>query len=125
MVGEDQVLTAGVQVDGLAQVGAGHGAALDVPAGAAVALGAFPGGLAGLGRLPDGEIGGVFLQVVVHLAAQLTVAALEVVQIQVAQLAVVGVGLDAEVDIPVAGHIGVAGVHEVLDDVDDLAGYAR
>ena len=38
-----------------------------------------------------------------------------------AQLAVAGVGLDAEVDIPVAGHIGVAGVHEVLDDVDDLA----
>ena len=121
VVGEDQVLTAGVQVDGLAQVLAGHGAALNVPAGAAVAPGALPVGLAGLGRLPDCEIGGVLLQVVVHTAAQLTVAALEVVEVQMAQLAVAGVGLDAEVDIPVAGHIGVAGVHEVLDDVDDLA----
>ena len=117
----DQVLAACVQVNGLAQMLAGHGAALNVPAGAAVAPGALPVGLAGLSRLPDCEIGGVLLQVVVHTAAQLTVAALEVVEVQVAQLTVAGVGLDAEVDIPVAGHIGVAGVHEVLDDVDDLA----
>ena len=39
-----------VQVDGLAQMGAAHGAALDVPAGAAGAVGRIPGGLAGLGR---------------------------------------------------------------------------
>ena len=84
MVGEDQVLTAGVQVDGLAQVLAGHSAALNVPAGAAVAPGALPVGLTGLGGLPDCEIGGVLLQVVVHTAAQLTVAALEVVEVQVA-----------------------------------------
>ncbi len=90
MVGEDQILTAAVQVDGLAQMGAAHGAALDVPAGAAHGRRGFPIGLAGLGGLPDGEVGGVLLQVVVHLAAQLAVAALQIVQLQVAQLAVAG-----------------------------------
>ena len=120
MVGEHQILTAGVQVDGLAQMGAGHGAALDVPAGAAVAPGAFPVRLAGLGGLPHREISGVLLQIVIHLAAQLPVAALQIVQLQVAQLAVVGIGLDAEIHIAVAGHVGVAGLNEVADDGDDL-----
>ena len=119
-MGEDQVLTAGMQVDGLAQVLAGHGAALNVPAGAAVAPGAFPVGLAGLGGLPDGEIRGIFLQIVIHLAAQGAVAALQVIQIQVAQLAIAGVRLHAEVHVAVAGHVSMAGVDQVLDDVDDL-----
>ena len=120
MVGEDEVLTAAVEVDGLAQMGAAHGAALDVPARTAHAVGAFPCGLAGLCGLPHGKVGGVFLQVVVHLAAQLTVAALEVVQLQVAQLAVFRVALDAEVHIAVLGNVGVAGVDQVLHDVEDL-----
>ena len=120
MMGEDQVLPAGMQVDGFAKVLAGHGAALDMPAGAAVAPGALPVRLAGLGSLPDCEIGGVFLQVVVHLAAQGTVAALQIIEVEVAQLAVVRVRLDAEIDIAVARDIGVAGLHQILDDTDDL-----
>ena len=120
VVGEDEVLPAAVQVDGLAQMGAAHGAALDVPAGAAHAVGAFPGRLAGLGGLPDSEVGGVFLQVILHLAAQLAVAALQIVQLEVAELAVLRVALDAEVDVAVLGHIGVARVDQVLDDVQNL-----
>ena len=125
VVGEDQILTAAVQVDGPAQMGAAHGTALDMPAGAAHAIGAFPGGLAGLGSLPDGEVGGVFLQVILHLAAQLAVAALQIVQLEVAQLAVFRVALDAEVDIPVLGNVGVAGIDQVLDDVQDLLDVLR
>ena len=120
VVGEDQVLAAAVEVDGLAQVGAAHGAALNVPAGAAHAVGALPGGLAGLGGLPDGEIGGVLLQVVVHLAAELPVAALQIIQLQVAQFAVAVVALDPEVDVAVLGHIGVTAVDQVLDNREDL-----
>ena len=120
MVGEDQILTARMQVNGFAQMLAGHGAALDVPAGAAVAPGAIPERLAGLGGLPDGEVGGIFFQVIVHVAAQGAVAAFQVIQIQVAQLAVAGVGLDAEIHVAVARHIGVAGIDQVLDDVDNF-----
>ena len=99
---------------------AGHGAALDVPAGAAGAVGAGPGGLAGLGGLPDGEVGGVLFQVVVHLAAQLAVAALQFFQVQVAELAVLLEGAGAEVDVAVLGHVAVALVQDVLHDVQDL-----
>ncbi len=120
VVGEDQILSAAVQVDGLAQMGAAHGAALDVPARAAHAVGAFPCRLAGLGGLPDGKVGGVFLQVVLHLAAQLTVAALQIVQLEVAQLAVAFIALDPEVHVAVLCHIRMTGLNEILDDVQDL-----
>ena len=120
MVGEDEVLTAAVEVDGLAQMGAAHGTALDVPARTAHAVGALPCGLAGLCGLPDGEVGGVFLQVVLHLAAQLAVAALQIVQIQVAQLAVAGVAFHPEVHIADFGNVGVAALDEVLHDVQNL-----
>ena len=125
MVGEDEVLTAAVEVDGLAQMGAAHGAALDVPARAAHAVGAFPCGLTGLCSLPDGKVGGILLQIVLHTAAQLAVAALQIVQLEVAQLAVLRVALDAEVDIPVLGNIGVSGIDQVLDDVQDLLDVLR
>ena len=120
MVGEDEILTAAVEVDGLAQMGAAHGAALDMPARAAHAVRAFPCRLAGLCSLPDRKVGGIFLQVVFHLAAQLTVAALEVVQLEVAQLAVLGVALDPEIDVAVLGNVGVAALDEVLHDVQNL-----
>ena len=38
-----------------------------------------------------------------------------------AQLAIAGVRFDAEVHIAVAGHIGMAGIDEILDNMDDLA----
>ena len=120
VVGENQVLTAAVEVNGLAQVGAAHGAALNVPARTAHAVGALPGRLTGLGCFPDGKVRRVFFQVIVHLAAQLPVPALQIVQLQVAQFAVLGVALDAEIDIAVLGNVSVAGVDQVLDDIEDL-----
>ena len=91
-----------------------------MPARAAHAVRAFPCRLAGLCSLPDRKVGGIFLQVVFHLAAQLTVAALEVVQLEVAQLAVLGVALDPEIDVAVLGNVGVAALDEVLHDVQNL-----
>ena len=44
---------------------------------------------------------------------------------EVAQLAVLRVALDAEVDIPVLGNVGVAGIDQVLDDVQDLLDVLR
>ena len=120
MVGEYQVLTAAMQVDGLAQVGTAHGAALDVPAGAAHSIGAFPGRLAGLGCLPDSKVRRVLLQVVLHAAAQLPVAALQVIQLQMAELAVLGVALDPEVNIPILCHIRMTRLHQVGHDGQDL-----
>ena len=120
VVGEDQVLTAAVQINGLAQMGAAHGAALDMPARTAHAVGAFPCRFTGLCGLPHGKVCGVLLQVVVHLAAQLTVAALQIVQLQVAQLAVLGIALHPEVHIAVLGNISVAGVDQILHDIQDL-----
>ena len=120
VMGEDQVLAACMQVDGLAQVLTGHGAALNVPARTALAPGAVPGRLARLGGFPDSKICGVFFQVVIHLAAQFAVAAFQVVQVQVAQLAVTGIRLNAEVDIAVVGNVSMSGFDQVLDDLDDL-----
>ena len=42
-----------------------------------------------------------------------------------AQLAVLRVALDAEVDISVLGNVGVAGIDQVLDDVQDLLDVLR
>ncbi len=38
-----------------------------------------------------------------------------------AQLAVAGVRLDAEIDVAVVCHIGVTALDQILDDTDDLA----
>ncbi len=84
------------------------------------AVGAFPCGLTGLCGLPHSKVGGVFLQVIVHAAAQFAVAAFQIVQLQVAQLAVAGVALHAEVHIAVLGNVSVAGVDQILDDIQNL-----
>ena len=89
VVGEHKVLPAAVQVDGLAQVLAGHGAAFDVPARRPWPQGPVPE-RSPAWRPSRLRIGGVFFEVVVHLAAQRAVAALEVVEVQVAELAVLG-----------------------------------
>ena len=59
MVGEDQVLAAAVQVEGLPQVMHAHGGALDVPARPPGAPGAVPGRFPGLGGLPQDKIQGI------------------------------------------------------------------
>ena len=115
MVGEDQVRAAAVDVEGRAQIFAGHGRAFDVPAGPALAPGAVPGGFAGLGRLPQGEIQGVPLHVVhVHPGA-----GAQVVDVAAGQLAVGGQGAHFEINVA-PGLIGVALVDDALDEGDDV-----
>ena len=120
VMGEDQVLSACVQIDGGTQMLAAHGTALNVPARAAHAVGAFPCRLAGLGGFPHGKVGGVFLQIIVHLAAQLTVAAFQILQIQMAQLAIFGKAFYAEIYIAVFGHIGMAALDQILYNIQNF-----
>ena len=56
VVREDQVRPAAVDVEGLAQIGARHGRAFDMPAGPAPAPGARPAGQVFRARLPEHEV---------------------------------------------------------------------
>ena len=120
MVGEDQVLAAAVDIDGLAQVAVGHGGALDMPAGTAGAPGGIPGGLPGLRCLPQGKIHGVLL-LLAHVDPG---SGLEILQGLMAQLAVFPELRGAVVHVPVGG-IGVALVDKGLDQSDDLGDVLR
>ena len=109
-----------MDVDGLAQVFRGHGAALDVPAGAPPAPGAVPRRLAGLLRLPQGKV-----QRVPLLLPDLDAGAgLQVVQSLLAQGAVLRPASDVEVDVAVR-HVGMAVVHDPLNRGDDLRNVLR
>ena len=93
---KDQVEPAAVNVERLAQDPAAHGRALDVPARPAFAPGAVPGGLARLGAFPQGEVGGRALAFG-HLAP----FALHAVHVAIAELAVLRILGDVEVDVAV------------------------
>ena len=118
VMGEDQVLPASVNVQALAQVGHGHTGAFNVPAGTARPPRAFPRRLAGAGALPQGEVHGVFL-VLVYLDAT---ARLHPLQGAVAQFAVALAALHPEEDVAARG-VGVAGVHQPADGLDDGADF--
>lgn len=117
--GKSAALTAAVEVNGLAQVGAAHGAALNVPARTAHAVGALPGRLTGLGCFPDGKVRRVFFQVIVHLMRSSRFRSPDR-PAQVAQFAVLGVALGRGTDDAVLGNVSVAGVDQALDDIEDL-----
>ena len=129
VVGEAQVDAAAVDVEGGAEVLAGHRRALDVPAGAAGTPRGRPGGGLRLGLLlpplPEGEVARV------ALAARVGVAGgLHVVDALAGQLAVRRPAAHVEVDVAAAvlGGVGVAARDELLDELDDLgdvAGGAR
>ena len=118
VVREDQVLPAAVDVQALAQVGHGHTGAFDVPAGTARPPRAFPRRFAGAGALPEGEVHGMFL-VLVYLDAA---ACLHSLKGAVAQLAIALALLHAEKDVA-AGGVGVAGIHQLADGLDDGADF--
>ena len=65
-MGEEQVFSAAMDVEGLAQVFHAHRRAFDMPAGTARAPGAVPGGFARLGSFPQRKIRRVFL-IAVHV----------------------------------------------------------
>ena len=120
VVREAQVDAAAVDVEGLAEVLAGHRRALDVPAGPARAPGAGPRrgrGLGGLAALPQGEVARVALAAGVGVLGRL-----HVVEALPGQLAVRRPRAHVEVDVarPVGGGVGVALVHQLLDERDHL-----
>src|SRR5690606_1440515 len=112
VVGENEVGSAGVEVEIVAQEAARHGRALDVPTGPTRAPGRVPMGLAWLGALPQGEVERVALGLV-RLDPG---AAAHLVGVTARQPAVVLVGADGEVDVA-AGLIGHPLVDEDLDQI--------
>src|SRR5690606_16654093 len=70
VVREDQIYTATVNVEVLAEVFQRHGAAFQVPAGTALAPRTRPevGAILGLARLPEGEIGDRVLAVFIAVS---------------------------------------------------------
>ena len=115
VVGEDQILTAAVEVKGLAQIVAGHGGAFDVPARSALAPGRIPVGFARLGSLPHGEVQRLFLAVIDVDAC----ACLQFLDGLAGQLAVLRERGGAEIYVAVGSGIGVAGIHQLFHNVDD------
>ena len=116
VVRELQVHAAGVDVDGLAQVGGGHRRALDVPARAAAAPGGLPAGEVFAGGLPQHEVARVAL-VRRHVDAR---AGQHLVGVPARELAVAGEAADREQHVALGG-IGVAGFHQLADHLQDLA----
>src|SRR5690606_10669719 len=125
VVREDEVLAAGVDVEGLAELGHAHGGALEVPARAALAPGCGPDGadaaVLGLGGLPESEVADVLLLVPVGGDA---LAAADGGEVDAGQLAVVLEAGDVEVDVAVRD-VGVSSLEEALHEVDHLGGVAR
>ena len=115
VVREGQVKTARVNVDRGSEVLVDHRRALDVPARTAFAPGCLPRRLTRLCSLPDCEVHRIFLD----LADRDTRTGLQIFERLVRQLAVLGEGLGAEVNVTVLGNVCVTLVDQSLDDVDD------
>ena len=121
VVREHEVDPAAVDVELEAEQRLGHRRALDVPAGAPAAPGRVPRGvLALLLALPQREVERVPLAV----GALDALALVHLLDVAAGQLPVGGQRAHAEVDVPV-GHVGVVGVHERGDQVDDRADRLR
>ena len=120
VVRKAQINAARVDINGLAQVPAGHGRTLDVPARAPLAPRRIPAGLTGLGRLPQREVHRVFL-VLGHVDAG---AGFQLFQRLVRQLAVLFKGAGAVIHVA-AALIGVPLFHKAADNVDNLADVLR
>ena len=115
MVREYQVLAPAVDIEGLAQVFAGHDRAFDVPPGAALAPGRVPGGFSRLGFLPQGEIQGIFLALV-HFHPR---ARFQIVQGPFGQFPIALKLPHAVIDVPFQ-NVGQAFDDQVFDKADDL-----
>jgi len=115
VVGKDQVPSAAVDVEGLAQVAGTHGRALDVPARSARAPRALPGGLTRLRGLPQSEV----LRVPLPLVHFDTGARGQLLHLAAGELAVAGEPGGVHVDVTVDA-VGQALLLEGLDDPDDV-----
>ena len=113
---ENQIKTAGMDVDGLAEVLVRHSRALNMPARAALAAPRrIPSRLTRLCSLPDREVHRIFL----YLADRDAGTGLQLLHRLVAQLAILGEGLGAEVYVTVLSNVSVAVLDQALNNVDD------
>ena len=115
VVREDQILTAAVEVEGLAQVVAGHGRAFNVPARSALAPWRIPVGFTRFRCLPDSEVQR-FLLAVVDVDS---CACLQFLNGLTGQLAVFRERRGPEVYVSVVSGISVTGVHQLFHNVND------
>ena len=123
---EDQVLAAGMNVEGFAQLLHAHGRALDVPAGTAFTPGRLPHGAGRairiLGGFPEREIAGVIFLVFVRVdgaaipCGQAGPAA-HVLQVDARQPAIGRQGRNRKVHRAIAD-VGVAALDEARDQLD-------
>ena len=104
VVGENEVLTAAVNVNRVAEEAMNHCRALNVPTGSALAPGRVPIGLAGLCAFPKGEIHRLLFK----LADIYSRTRFEVLQRLMRKLAVLGELFRAEVDIAVLNGISIS-----------------
>ena len=115
VVGKDEVDAPGVDVDGRpVEQTQRHGRALDVPPGSSWSDPEVPGRLVRPGRLPEHEVAGILLVVLVAVDA---CAGTDPLVVELRELAVVGQGVDLEVDRAIAP-IGVTTRLERLDHLD-------
>src|SRR5512143_592530 len=120
MVRKDEVLAAGVDVEGFAQMLEPHGRTFDVPAGPSRAPGAVPGGLSLLRRLPESEVEGVLFSFVYFDAG----ACLQFFEVPFGELAVLLETGYAAIHVASDG-ISVSLLYEALDDFDHLRNVLR
>src|SRR5439155_14710931 len=117
---ELQVESAAVDVQRLPQEAHAHRRALDVPARPSRSPRAVPLRLARLGAFPQGEVARVAL-----LVADLDAGpGFQLLRVAIAELAIVRVAGDVEVDIAV-GRVGKPPVNQSLDHGDDVADVLR
>ncbi len=116
MMGEDQVFTAAVDVESLAEVLYAHRRTFDVPAGTPRAPGGFPGRLSGFGAFPQGKVHGMAFE----FSRRNTGAGAHFIHIALGEFQVVREALDRVIDIAAAG-VGAAASDQTLHQGDDLA----
>ena len=88
MMREDQILTAGMNIDLFSQIFFGHHRTLDMPSRTAVAPGRLPGGLSFFFRFPENEIQRIFLLIFTSSPEENGPPLLKIIQIFVRQLSV-------------------------------------
>ena len=120
VVRKNEVLPAAVDVHALAEVAERHRGALDVPAGASRSPGALPRGLPRFRGLPERKVHRMLLAD----AGLDPRAGAHRVQRPAAQLAVLLVAADAEIDVA-AGLVGVPRRDEAGGHLDDLGEFLR
>ena len=123
VVGENEIHTAGVHVEGIAEVFADHRRALEVPAGPAFTPRGLPEILAILlpPRLPQDEVGNTIFLVLVRIGTGgLRFPEVELALVEAGEPAVIRERGDAEIDRAVVGCVGVAFFDEFRDHRDLL-----